>query len=187
MPMSLGNPSTNCRPFQLGNARIPLSNPTLGGSFAQIGAQDGSIPMSGGAFIPQPYAQHGITTGIGPSFIPQSGSLFGNTSISRGKMFGSNLYYSSRQQTKFQPYFPRTNIPGINAYGGGSNPYKFQQNWNSVQPLKIPFLATLNLPNLSKLINDPIRNSSAWPPIPTKLPSDLPSMVFLELIDGWQC
>ena len=43
-----------------------------------------------------------------------------------------------------------------------------------VQPPKILFLATLNLPNLSKLINDPIRHSPVWPPIPTRLPSDIP-------------
>jgi hypothetical protein len=35
-------------------------------------------------------------------------------------------------------------------------------------------LGTLNLPDLSKLINDPIRHSPDWPPIPTKLPSDIP-------------
>jgi hypothetical protein len=89
-------------------------------------------------------------------------------------MFGSNQYYSSSQQMQFQPYFPRTNILGTNGYGGGSNPYNFQKNWNSVQPLKISFLATLNLLDLSKLINDPIRHSSAWPPIPTKFPFDIP-------------
>ena len=88
-------------------------------------------------------------------------------------MFGNNPYYSSSPQTQFQS-FPGTNIPGINAYGGGSSPYHFQQNWNTVHPPKIPFLATLNFPNLSKLINDSIRHSPAWPPILTKLPSDIP-------------
>ena len=88
-------------------------------------------------------------------------------------MFGHNPYYSSNPETQFRP-FPRTNVLGINAYGGGSNPYHFQQKWNSVQPPKILFLATLNLPNLSKLINDLIRHSLAWPPIPTKLPFDIP-------------
>ena len=43
-----------------------------------------------------------------------------------------------------------------------------------VHPSKIPFLATLNLLDLSKLINDLIKHSPAWPPIPTKLPSDIP-------------
>ena len=39
---------------------------------------------------------------------------------------------------------------------------------------KLPFLATLNLLDLSKLIYDPMRHDPSWPPIPTKLPSDIP-------------
>ena len=39
---------------------------------------------------------------------------------------------------------------------------------------ELPFLATLNLPDLSKLMNGPVRNDPLWPPIPTKLPSDIP-------------
>jgi hypothetical protein len=31
----------------------------------------------------------------------------------------------------------------------------------------------LNFPDLSKLINDPIYHDLNWPPIPTKLPSDI--------------
>ena len=37
-----------------------------------------------------------------------------------------------------------------------------------------PFLAVLNLPDLTKLTNDPIAHDPNWPPIPTKLPSDIP-------------
>ena len=39
---------------------------------------------------------------------------------------------------------------------------------------KFLFLATLNLPDLSKLMNDPVRHDPLWPPVPTKLPSDIP-------------
>jgi hypothetical protein len=39
---------------------------------------------------------------------------------------------------------------------------------------QLPFLATLDLPNLSRILNDPIRHSPQWPVIPTKLPSDIP-------------
>jgi hypothetical protein len=38
----------------------------------------------------------------------------------------------------------------------------------------LPFLATLDLPDLSWLTNDPISHSLVWPVIPTKLPSDNP-------------
>jgi hypothetical protein len=38
----------------------------------------------------------------------------------------------------------------------------------------LPFLAMLNFPNLSKLMNEPVCHDPTWPPIPTKLPSDIP-------------
>jgi hypothetical protein len=38
----------------------------------------------------------------------------------------------------------------------------------------IPFLATLNFPYLSKLMNDLVSHDPIWPPIPTKLLSDIP-------------
>ena len=41
---------------------------------------------------------------------------------------------------------------------------------------RLPFLATLNLPDLTKLTNDPVKHYSHWPPIPTKLPSDIPKI-----------
>jgi hypothetical protein len=37
-----------------------------------------------------------------------------------------------------------------------------------------PFLTTLNLPNLSKLMNDYVCHDPTWPPVPTKLPLDIP-------------
>ena len=38
----------------------------------------------------------------------------------------------------------------------------------------LPFMAHLNLPDLARLTNDPICHQAFWPPIPTKLPSDIP-------------
>jgi hypothetical protein len=42
-----------------------------------------------------------------------------------------------------------------------------------LQP-RLPFLATLNLPDFLKLMNDPVCHDLSWTPIPTKLPSDIP-------------
>jgi hypothetical protein len=39
---------------------------------------------------------------------------------------------------------------------------------------QLPFLATLDLPYLSRILNDPIRHSPQWPVILAKLPSDIP-------------
>jgi hypothetical protein len=39
---------------------------------------------------------------------------------------------------------------------------------------QLPFMATLDLLDLSQILNDPIHHSPRWPIIPTKLPSDIP-------------
>jgi hypothetical protein len=67
---------------------------------------------------------------------------------------------------------------------------------------QLPFLATLDLPEFSRILNDPILYSPHWPVIPTKLPSDIPKfdgksergskqpchdfppLVFIQLFDG---
>ena len=38
----------------------------------------------------------------------------------------------------------------------------------------LPFLATLNFPNLSRLTNDIVSHDLTWPAVPNKLPSDIP-------------
>ena len=39
---------------------------------------------------------------------------------------------------------------------------------------RLPFLAMMNLPNLSILMNDPVAHDPAWPAVPTKIPSNIP-------------
>jgi hypothetical protein len=39
---------------------------------------------------------------------------------------------------------------------------------------QLPFIATLDLPDLSRILNDTIRHSPQWPAILAKLPSDIP-------------
>ena len=51
-------------------------------------------------------------------------------------------------------------------------PYQYYQYPQPNQLL--PFLATLDLPDLSILINDLIHHDPSWPAIPVKLPSDIP-------------
>jgi hypothetical protein len=45
---------------------------------------------------------------------------------------------------------------------------------NPPPPLQMPYLASLNIPDLSKLTNDPIFHTPTWPAMLTKLPSDMP-------------
>jgi hypothetical protein len=43
-------------------------------------------------------------------------------------------------------------------------------SWNSGPPSRLPFLAMLNFPDLSKLMNDSVFHDPNWPSVPTKLP-----------------
>lgn len=38
----------------------------------------------------------------------------------------------------------------------------------------LPFMASSNIPDLTKLTNDPIQHDPTWPAMPTKLPSYIP-------------
>ena len=104
----------------------------------------------GGRYIPPLFNQMG-----GSHF---SGFGFHNPSIFQTPPSGSQ--YSQ---------WPGGN--GNNLFGTGSQgffPYPPQAMTN------FPFLTTLNLTDLAKLTNDPIRHSRFWPSIPVKLPSDIP-------------
>jgi hypothetical protein len=64
------------------------------------------------------------------------------------------------------------NYPSNPFYGptGVPMPHQYHPQVNR----QLPFLATLDLPDLSRLTNDPILHSPYWPVIPAKLPSDIP-------------
>jgi hypothetical protein len=58
--------------------------------------------------------------------------------------------------------------------GSGSQKTHTMAGNNPLPPLQMPYLASLNIPDLSKLTNDPILHDPTWPAMPTKLPSDIP-------------
>jgi hypothetical protein len=81
----------------------------------------------------------------------------------------------------YYPVQPPPNLPGSShymqtAYGPTGLPTGLPpQNHQYPQVNRqLPFLATLDLPDLSRILNDPIRHSPHWPVIPAKLPSDIP-------------
>jgi hypothetical protein len=65
--------------------------------------------------------------------------------------------------TSPQPGYGPTGVPTQYSY------HQYQQ-----PNRQLPFLATLDLPDLSRLTNDPILHAPFWPTIPAKLPSDIP-------------
>jgi hypothetical protein len=83
----------------------------------------------------------------------------------------SNPAYTGQQQ----PYMGGPtgyNYPPQPVYGptGVPMPHQYHPQVNR----QLPFLATLDLPDLSRLTNDPILHFPFWPVIPAKLPSDIP-------------
>jgi hypothetical protein len=58
--------------------------------------------------------------------------------------------------------------------GASQTPGSFFPGYNQ-QP-KLLFLATLHLPDLTRLLNDPICHDRRWHPMPTKFPSDIPKL-----------
>ena len=64
------------------------------------------------------------------------------------------------------------NYPPQPVYGptGVPMPHQHRHQFNQ----QLIFLATLDLPDLSRLTNDPILHSLFWPVIPAKLPYDIP-------------
>jgi hypothetical protein len=71
------------------------------------------------------------------------------------------LGYSHYMQTAYGPTGLPTGLPP-------------QSHQYSQVNRQLPFLATLDILDLSRILNDPIRHSPQWPVIPTKLPSDIP-------------
>ena len=66
----------------------------------------------------------------------------------------------------------------VKGHGIYSNQPYMNQNYQGVwhrsaQP-RLHFLATLNLPELSRLMNDPVSHNLKWPTVPTNIPSNIP-------------
>jgi hypothetical protein len=106
-----------------------------------------------------------------------------NATIIGSALLGSTLL-GSPSQSQPSTHSPLHGSGGPSSFQGGNtnppNPHLgsgSQHNMagaNPNPPLQIPYLASLNIPDLTKLTNDPILHNPNWPAMPTKLPSDIP-------------
>jgi hypothetical protein len=81
----------------------------------------------------------------------------------------------------YMPQHQQTNLPGSShymqtSYGPIGIPMGLPPQSHQYPHMnrQLPFLVTLDLPNLSRILNDPIHHSPQWPVITDKLPSDIP-------------
>jgi hypothetical protein len=74
-------------------------------------------------------------------------------------------------------YYPTKHGPGIYqnpAWPAIPQHQSFRGAWARTPQPRLPFLATLNLPYFSRLMNDPVHHDPSWLPIPTNIPSNIP-------------
>jgi hypothetical protein len=114
-----------------------------------------------------------------PSHTPVSATILGSTllgstllgSTSQGYLFTRSPLHRSGRPTSSQG--GSTNPP-IPPQGSSSKQTHTMSGANPHPPLQMPYFSSLNIPDLSKLTNDPILHAPTWPAMPTKLPSDIP-------------
>jgi hypothetical protein len=130
------------------------------------------LPILGGV----PSLSNSLTQ---PSHTPMRATILGSTLI------GSNLLGSNSQghRSTISPSKGgggETSSQGISTtppnppQGLGTQHTHTMAGTNPPPPLHMPYLASLNIPYLSKLTNNPILHDPTWPAMPTKLPSYIP-------------
>ena len=151
---------------------LTITTPQGGSNYQSGWVQPGGTYASGG---PQSFVNVPFSGGFNPSQQGGYAMPYANQpQIGRYTQFsnqmGENLQQGMYQYAN-QTYF-RMPYGGFALY---SNQYPYNlTTQNPFAPTKLPFLATLELPDLSKLMNDPIRHHFAWPPILVKIPTDIP-------------
>ena len=85
--------------------------------------------------------------------------------VSNGQPYYNGYAHQPCQSCQHYAGMQRPTAQAIPSYPGYASPNLNQQ---------LPFVATLELPDLNRLTNDPIAYAPWWPAIPHKLPSDIP-------------
>ena len=70
-------------------------------------------------------------------------------------------------------YYPTIQGHGVYSNQPYANQY-YHGAWNQPAQPRIPFLVTLNLPDLLRLTNYIVSHNPAWPTTPAKIPLDIP-------------
>jgi hypothetical protein len=137
-----------------------------------------------------PTNMFGMTnTPLSSRFTPRGGQFHALGNPQPGSNPAGGNFYNSQQNipTGMMPKQPFMNHPGGGPYnpkqghGAYQNPrwvvvpqaQSFPGAWVQMSQPRLHFLAMLNLLDLPKLMTNLVSHDPTWPPIPTKLPSDI--------------
>jgi hypothetical protein len=98
------------------------------------------------------------------------GSIFLGSN-SQGHQSISSSSHEGGGQTSSQAI---STTPPTSSQGTSPLPTHTMDGTNSPPNIPMPYLASLKIPDLTKLTNDPILHDPTWPNMPKKLPSDIP-------------
>jgi hypothetical protein len=122
-----------------------MANPTMSSGF----------PFRGCQFQTMRNPQHRVPSAGGNVYNPHHATFTGMVPIQPFmNQFGGG-------------YYPTGHGHGIYQNPGWSSipqPKTFPGSWAQMSQPRLPFMAMLNLPDLSKLMNDPVRHDPSWPP-----------------------
>jgi hypothetical protein len=135
----------------------------------------------------QPQASSFIPPSTGQPYPGLSNPIWGSNTRPNVPVQGNNP--NQYNPIGYMPPHQQPNLPGSShymqtAYGPTGIPMGLPPQSHQYPHVnrQLPFLATLDLPDLSRILNDPINHSPQWPVIPAKLPS----MTFLSSMVNWE-
>jgi hypothetical protein len=182
-PQFRGKPQIGVQPQLGGKPQVGVHNPVYGQKVPVLPSQPWNLPFQGNQ---QP--ARGKHSQVNYFVPPNFGQLYpGSMNPTWGPNFQSNVPFQGNIPTQPNPMgylsqnTPQPNLSGLSnyfqtSYGPTGIPTRLPpQKYQFPQVnRKLPFLATLDLPNLSRILNDHILHSPYWPVIPAKLSSDIP-------------
>jgi hypothetical protein len=127
----------------------------------------------------QPQASSFIPPSIGQPYPVPSNSIWDSNARLNVPIQGNNP--NQYNPINYMPSHQQSNPPRSShymqiAYGPNIIPMRLPPQSHQYPHVnrQLPFLATLDLPDMSRILNDPIHHSPQWPIITAKLPSYIP-------------
>jgi hypothetical protein len=114
-----------------------------------------------------------VDTSTQPSHTPVSAIVLGSTLLG-STLLGANILNNPPTSPPSQGGGAQPSLQGTSSQTSLQRTTSQTSHTMAGKPPAMPYLASLNIPYLTKLTNDPILHDPNWPNMPTKLPSVIP-------------